>query len=125
MTVTYAADVKTDRMQAVADQIDAGAGAGKLEIGTAGMATVLVTITLNDPCGTVSGAVLTLSGTPLSNTASGAGTAAEARIRDSDNNDVITGLTVGVTAEDIVLDNDNIAVDQTVNVTAGTITHAA
>lgn len=126
MTVTYAADVKDSRMTAVRDQIDAGAGAGKLEIGTAGMAAVLATITLGDPSGTISGGVLTLSGFPRSDTsADGTGTAAAARIRDSDNNDVITGLTVGTSGADINLDSVSITAGQTVTINSATITHAA
>ena len=89
------------------------------------MGTVLATITLNDPSGTVTNGVLTLSGTPLSDTSADAdGTAAAARIRDSDNNDVITGLTVGTGSEDIVLDSVSITTGQTVTITSGTITHA-
>lgn len=126
MAVTYASDVKDSRMDAVKDQVDAGAGAGKLEIGTAGMAAVLVTITLNDPCSAgSSGGVLTLSGFPKTQAATAGGTAAAARIRDSDNNDVITGLTVGTGSEDIVLDNASIANGQDVTINASpTITHA-
>ncbi len=124
MAVTYAAGVKTSRMQAVRDAIDAGAGAGKLEIGTSGMGSVLATITLADPASTVSGSVLTLAGMPKSDTSADAsGTAAEARIRDSDNNNVVTGLTVGTSGTDIVLDSTSITVGQTVTVTSGTITH--
>lgn len=126
MAVTYAADVKDSRMTAVVDQIDAGAGAGKLEIGTTGMASVLATIPLSDPSGTVSGGVLTFSGTPLSDTSADAtGTAAEARIRDSDNNDVVTGLTVATSGADINLDSVSITTGQTVTITSATITHAA
>jgi len=125
MAITYASDVKDDRMTAVVTQIDAGAGAGKLEIGTAAMGTVLATITLADPSATVSGGVLTLSSTPRSDTSADAsGTAAAARIRDSDNNDVITGLTVGTGSEDIVLDSVSITAGQTVTINSGTITHA-
>jgi len=123
MAVTYATDVKTDRMQAVVDQIDAGAGAGYIEIGTTAMAATLATITLADPCGTVSGAVLTFT-MPKSDTSADAdGTAAAARIRDSDNNDCITGLTVGVGSEDIVLDSVSITTGQTVTINSATITH--
>lgn len=110
-------------MQAVIDAIDAGAGPGVFEIGTAGMAAVLATITLADPSATKSGGVLTLSGVPLSAAASATGTAAEARIRDSNSLAVVTALTVGTGGTDIVLDNDNINSGQTVSVTAGTITH--
>jgi hypothetical protein len=124
MTVIYAADVKTSRMEAVRDQIDAGSTFGKLEIGTSGMAATLATILMEDPASSVTGDVLTLLGVPLSVAASGTGAAAEARIRDSDDNDVVTGLTVGTGSEDIVLDSTSITSGQTVNITSGTITHA-
>lgn len=126
MAVTYSTAVKTARMTAVRDQIDAGAGAGILQIGTTGMGTVLAEITLNDPSGTISGAVLTLSGFPKSDTSANAtGTAAAARIRDSGGTDVITGLTVGTTGSDINLDSVSITAGQTVTINSATITHAA
>ncbi len=126
MAVTYSATAKTNRMNAVVTTIDAGAAAGVLQIGTAGMATVLAEFTLNDPCGTVSGSVLTLSGFPKSDTSANAtGTAAAARIRDSNSNDVITGLTVGTSAADIILDSVSITAGQTVTLNSATITHAA
>lgn len=125
MAVTYTTAVKTARMTAVRDQIDLGVAAGKLEIGTTGMATVLATITLNDPSGTIASSVLTLSGFPKSTTASATGTAAAARIRDSNNTDVVTGLTVGTSGSDINLDNTSINSGQTVTITSATITHAA
>jgi hypothetical protein len=97
MTIIYDAATKTARMNAVLAQIDAGSGAGVLQIGTASMATILAEITLNDPAGTVSGSVLTLSGFPKSDTsANNTGKALNARIRDSDTNDRITGLDVGL-----------------------------
>lgn len=123
MSVTYAAGVKTTRMQAVRDAIDAGAN-GKLEIGTAGMALVLATITLADPASSVAGSILTLLGVPLSDVAADAtGTAAAARIRTSADADVVTGLTVGLSGTDIILDSVDITAGQTVTITAGTITH--
>ena len=122
MAVTYATGVKTTRMQAVRDAIDAGA-AGKLEIGTAAMGAVLATITLADPASSVAGSVLTLLGVPLSVAASGSGTAAAARIRTSADADVVTGLTVGTAATDIILDSVLVTAGQTVTITAGTITH--
>lgn len=125
MAVTYSATAKTNRMTAVRDTIDAGTGAGVLQIGTTGMATVLAEFTLNDPSGTVSGSVLTLSGFPKSDTSANAtGTAAAARIRDSNSNDVITGLTVGTSGSDINLDSVSITTGQTVTLNSATITHA-
>lgn len=126
MSVVYSTATKTARMTAVRDQIDAGSGAGVLQIGTTGMATVLAEITLNDPSGTISGAVLTLSGFPKSDTSANAtGTAAAARIRDSAGNDVLTGLTVGLSAADIILDSVNFTAGQTVTINSATFSHAA
>lgn len=125
MAVNYPVGVKTARMQAVADKIDAGSGPGKLEIGTAGMAVVLATIILSDPCGVVTGDVLALSGFPKSDNADANGTAAAARVRDSDNNDVITGLSVGTSGADVNLNSTNISVGQAVTINSATITHAA
>ncbi len=124
MAVTYSATTKTNRMTAVRDTIDAGSGAGVLQIGTTGMGTVLAEFTLNDPSGTVAGSVLTLSGFPKSDTSANAtGTAAAARIRDSAGNDVITGLTVGTSGSDINLDSTSITAGQTVSLNSATITH--
>lgn len=125
MSTTYSTTAKNARLQTVADLIDAGPSAGVLQIGTADMATVLVTIALADPCATVSGGVLTFSGFPRSDTAADAtGTAAAARIRDSSGNDVITGLTVGLSNADIVLDSLSITAGQTVTISGMSITHA-
>lgn len=126
MAVTYSTAVKTARMQAVIDQIDAGAGAGTLEIGTTGMGTVLAVLTLADPSGTASAGVLTFDFDPdISDTSANAtGTAAEARIKDSNGTVVISGLTVGTSGTDIVLDSTSITTGQTVTLTTGTITHA-
>lgn len=125
MAVTYPTALKNTRLDAVTAAIDAGAGAGKLEIGTAGMAAVLVTIPLNDPSApAAAGGVLTLDNTPaLSANASGSGVAAAARIRDSNNNDVVTGLTVGTSGADINLNSVNISSGQTVTINSATITH--
>ena len=123
MAVNYVTAVKNTRMTAVLNAIDAGSGAGKINIYTSVYGTLLVSIALADPSGTVSSGALTLSGMPKTAIASGSGNAAIARILDSDNNVVAEGLTVGLSASDIIIDNVNIASGQTVNITAGTITH--
>lgn len=125
MAVTYTTAVKTARMTAVRDQIDAGSGPGVLQIGTAGMASVLAEIALSDPCGTITSGVLGFSGFPKSDTsANNSGTAAAARIRDSNGTDVITGLTVGTSGADIILDSVSITAGQTVTINSASITHA-
>ena len=74
--------------------------------------------------GTASGGVLTFSGFPKQDGADASGTAAAARIRKSDNTDIVTGLTVGTSAADIILDNTNIAETQVVIIQSAAITHA-
>lgn len=126
MPTIYNAAVRTARMTVARDAIDGGPAAGVLQIGTAGMALVLAEITLGDPCGTVTGNVLTFSGFPREDTAANAsGLAAAARIRDSNAVDVITGLTVGTSGTDIVLDVVNLVAGQRVVINSATITHAS
>lgn len=124
MAVTYSAAAKQARLEAVIAQIDASAAAGTLEIGTTSMASVLATLTLADPCGTASGGTLTFDFDPdISDTSADAtGTAAEARIKNGDGTVVISGLTVGTSGTDIVLDSVSITAGQTVTLTTGTIT---
>jgi hypothetical protein len=124
MAVTYTTAVKTARMTAVRDAIDGGPAAGYIEIGTTGMASVLATIPLSDPCGSVTDGVLTLDMPKSDTSADAGGTAAAARIRTSAATDVVTGLTVGTSGSDINLDSVSITSGQTVTLTSATITHA-
>lgn len=126
MAVTYSAAAKTARMNAVIAQIDAGASAGTVEIGTTGMGSVLAILTLADPCGSAASGVLTFDFDPdiVDSSANATGTAAEARIKDSDGTVIISGLTVGTSGTDIVLDSVSITAGQSVTLTTGTITHA-
>lgn len=125
MAIQYATPVKNSRLQAVVKQIDGGKGKGTLEIGTAGMKRVLAVFALDKPSGKVSNGMLSFSGFPKSDTnAATDGKAAEARIRDSDAMDLITGLTVGESDADIVLSNLNIKAGQTVTINSVSIKHA-
>lgn len=122
MAVVYTVAVKNARLDAVTAQIGTS---GKLEIGTASMAAVLATITLNaTAAAAASGGVLTFSGFPKTVAASATGAAAAARIRKSDNTDVITGLTVGTSGADIILDSTSITSGQNVTINSATLTHA-
>ena len=87
------------------------------------MAAVLATIPLADPAGSVSNGVLTFTMPQSDTSADGTGTAAAARIRDSDNNDVVTGLTVGTSGTDVILDSVSITTGQTVTINSATLTH--
>lgn len=127
MSVVYSLALKTTRMTDVKTSIDAGSGAAKIQIANStgfGAATnILVTITFNDPASTVSTDVLTFAGLPVSANASFTGTATQARIIDSDSNVVISGLTVGTSGTNIVLNTAAIEAGQLVRIDSGTITH--
>lgn len=125
MAVTYPTAAKAARMTAIRDLIDAGSGPGKLKIRNSSD-TVLATILLADPSGTVSGGTLTFDFDPdVSDTSADAtGTAANAIITDSDDVTVVSGLTVGLSDADIILDSLSINAGQTVTLATGTITHA-
>ena len=112
-------------MTAVITSLDSGAGNASIDIGTAGMATVLVNIPLQKPSFTEASQAITMAGAPKSGTASATGTAAAARIKDGAGtpNNVITGLTVGTSGSDINLNSTSITSGQTVTLSSGVITH--
>ena len=134
MSVVYSTTLKNNRMQLVADLI-AGkvqaastgtATAGTLVIGTSalsGATGVLATFTLSTTPGTVSAGVFTVSGIPLTATASATGTAAKAEFRDNAGNVIVSGLTVGTSSADIIINATAISTGQTVTLSSGAITH--
>jgi hypothetical protein len=134
MAVTYNSTLKTNRMQLVADLIASKtaaastgtATAGYIVIGTSalsGTTGVLVSYTLSATPGTVAGAVLTISGTPLTATAGATGTAALAEIRNNAGTVIVSGLTVGTSGTDLIINATAISTGQIVTLTSGTITH--
>lgn len=134
MAVVYTTTLKNNRMQLVADLIAsktavASTGtalAGYLVIGTSALSGgtgILATVTLSATPGTVSSGVLTLSGVPLQATASGTGTAALAEFRNNAGTTIVSGLTVGTSGTDIIINSTSISSGQAVQVTSGTITH--
>lgn len=134
MSVVYSATLKTNRMQLVADLIASkvaaastgSATAGTLVIGDgtlSGATGVLATIALPATAFTVSGSVATLQGVPLSVAASASGTASKAELRNNAGTVIVSGLTVGTAATDIILGTTTITSGGTVTITAGTITH--
>ena len=134
MAVVYSSTLKDNRMQLVADLVagktaassTGSATAGTLVIGTSalsGATGVLVTFTLGLTPGTVTSGVLTISGTPLTATASGTGTAAKAELRDNSGNVIVSGLTVGTSATDIIINATAVSSGQSVTLSSGSITH--
>lgn len=124
MAVTYNTTLKNTRMTDVVTAIGTG---GYLNIYTTGLGTLLASIALSNPAGTVSGGVLTFSGTPLTeSSANASGTAAAATVTTAVNGGgtvIISGLTVSSTSGDIVLSSTNIVSGQPVTITSASITH--
>lgn len=125
MAVTYSNTVKDNRMTQVLNAIDGGAGAGYIEICSAAYASVLATIALSDPCGSVGTQALTLTMPKSDTNADATGTAAIARIKDSVGNIIVSGLTVGAGSGDINLSSVAITAGDTVTLNSAVITHAA
>lgn len=123
MSVVYNATLKNTRMTDVVTAIGA---TGYLNIYNS-VPTLLATIPLANPAGTVTGGVLTFSGTPLTEaSANSSGTAVAATVSTAASGGgtvVITGLSVGTSATDIVLSSTNIVAGQPVTITSATITH--
>ena len=125
MALTLPTASRNAMCNALVDKVDDGAGDGYLEIGTTGMGTTLVSQNFSDPAfGDAATGVATANAID-DGTATATGTAAEARIRDSDANDIITGLTVGTGSEDIVLNTTSITNGDKVEITSMTVTMPA
>ena len=123
MAVVYNTTVKNARLTVVKDAIDGGSGPGTIEICTAAYALVLAVLTCADPCGSVSGGVLTFSAITQDSSADATGTAAIARIKDSSGTVVCDGLTVGTSGANINLNTTSIVAADIVQLTSATITH--
>ena len=119
MAVTYTTAVKTARITASRDYH----ANGTLEILTAADA-VLATFVLNASGGNIAGAVWTLIFDASTVAATGSGTAAKAQIKNSGGTVGISGLTVGTSGTDIVLDSASITSGQNITLSSATITHA-
>jgi hypothetical protein len=124
MAVTYNTTLKNTRMT---DVVTAIGSTGYLNIYTAGLGTLLASIPLANPAGTVTSGVLTFSGTPLTeSSANASGTAAAATVTTASNGGgttIISGLTVSTSAADIILSSTSIVSGQPVTITSASITH--
>jgi hypothetical protein len=94
MAVNYTLPAINDRLQGVINAIDGGGAAGSLVLREGG--TVVSTITLALPCGTVDGGVLTFGGTLIDLSAAATGEVDNGIVYDSAGIAQLTGLTVGV-----------------------------
>jgi len=126
MPVIYDTTAINNRLQSVVNTIDAGPSNGVLRL-LDNANNILSTLALAKPSGSPSGGVLTFNSLPLIDpSASRNGLAVSAIIEDSSGNVVISGLTVGTVASDIVLNssagNTFISVGATVALLSATIT---
>jgi hypothetical protein len=123
MAVTYDNTVKAARMTATRDVF----ANGTLELLSAGD-VVLAIFGLDADAGSISNGVWTLEfdSTTVQGEAGASGgvDATKAQIKTSGGTARLTGLTVGTSGTDIVLDNNNIDQGQDVTLTSATITHA-
>ena len=120
MATTYATAVKTARMTATRDHF----ADGTLEILTAGD-VLLVSFGLSVTGGSIATDTWTLEFDASTVAAVATGTATKAQIKTSGAAADLTGLTVGTSATDVILNNTSITSGQNVTLSSATIQHAA
>jgi len=134
MAIHISDAVRDDMLDAITAAVDAGTGAGYIEVrsgtqpadaDTTATGTVLAEFTLADPSfAASSNGVITLDADPdISATAAATGTASWARCYDSNDVAIFDG-SVGTSGTDFIITSTSITSGQTVNLTAGTLTLA-
>lgn len=105
MSVVYSSTAIDDRLLGVVAAIDSGGTNGSFVMLEGG--TVLSTISLSVPCGTVSGGVLTFSGTLIDPSAAADGSVDTVLIKNSDGDTIISGLTIGIplSGKEVIISN--------------------
>ena len=119
MAVTHSAATRNAIADAVLVEIDIDVGAGTLEFQTSGAAEA-ATVTLSDPAGTVSAAVLTFSAITDDTSATG-GTVDRFEIKSNGGGSRVLG-SVATSGGDINLSSLTIGVGDTVSVSSLTYT---
>ena len=122
MPVQYVNSLKDARMQAVVTALDAQSSPATLQI-LDSSSNVLVDINLQKPSFSEGSQQIVLLGVPLSGVAGGTGTASAAQFCDGGGTVQIQGLTVGISAADIILNSTTITSGQTITITSATIIH--
>lgn len=125
MALTLPTATRNAACNAVVDLIDNGTSLGKLKIYVSGGATLLCTNLFANPAfGDASTGVATANAI-ANGTAGNTGTAAEAKITDGADTDVITGLVVGSGSGDINLNSVSITSGDVISITSMTCTMPA
>lgn len=127
MALTLTTAARNAACDAVVDLVDAGVtdAGGDLVILDSG-AVELAVFVLDAPAfGAAASGAASVLGLPKTVTAAATGTADNARLRDKDNTDIITGMTVGTSGTDVIIDNTSITSGQDVTLNSGSITMPA
>ena len=122
MAVTITEAVSDAMCNASVDLVDAGSGAGYIEIYTAAFAVKLAILIMTDPAfGASSAGVATADTIADEDSALDTGTAATFKMFDSDDTEILQG-SVGTSGEDINLSSVAITTADVVSITALTAT---
>lgn len=105
MSITYSQAAINYRLQGDVNAIDGGGSNGFMLLRAD--STVISTIQLSRPCGTVSGGILTFTGTLLDPSAAATGIVNNAQITDSTGAVMISELSVGIPSAvaDVIISN--------------------
>ena len=117
MPFTYTNTVKNTRMTATRDHF--ANGTLEMRDGT----TVLVAFDLTAVGGSIAADTWTLAFDASTVAATAAGNADNAVIKTSAGTADVTGLTVGTSGTDVILDNTNIATGQDVTISSASVQH--
>lgn len=125
MALTHVTAIRNQLADLVVDAIDAGTGAGYVEIQTSGDAEV-ATLTFSDPAfGAASSGTATANAITDDSDATG-GTAAKFRVFDSDDNEIWSGtVTATGGGGDLTLTSVAIGATDTVSITSWTYSASA
>jgi hypothetical protein len=135
MTMRIKESIRNAMLDVLADAVDAGSGAGTIELRTGSQpanadasatGTLLATFNLVDPAfdAASAGSVALDADPDLTTTAVAGGTAGWARVKDSSGNTVFDGA-VGTSGAEFTITSTTITSGQTVTLTVGAVSMAA
>jgi hypothetical protein len=134
MPIGLAITIRNARLQTIVTAFDAAVAAGKIQLYTAGSGrpatgaaitdqVLLGTITLSDPCGTVTGGVLTFNAFTEDPIADNTGTLAWARGLDGDNAFVLDmGCGVLGSGQELIFNTLSVQAGGVIRILSGTLT---
>ena len=129
MAVTHATALRTTLATAVRDAIDGGAGAGKLVFRLSGTVsspgTAVATLTLSDPCGTVSNGVLTFSSITSDTNATGNASPIATATLQTSADSVQVHCAVSTSGSDINIGGSGLTVAAGATVSCSSLTYTA